>query len=889
MIDHRTSREPRRVSGRVLVHWIRSHETPGALRPTAHIPWTTSVLLVVVVAYLGATNLHAADQTNHAIAPFVADYFSQYCHRCHGKTTQKGDRRLDQFPVDLTADGDAVDLLEEALDAMNLGEMPPNKKGVTQPPVDQTRHVIKWITEYLRETSSASASATTTLRRLNRFEYSNTLRDLLGLHTESFDLTSDFPADAIEHGFDNNGDALTLSDYQLQRYLDVAEAALDDTSFFGVQQPQSQAWRYTGADFNGVTSYERAPVTWRLIVNSETMEIGHGQPSERHANFVKAFVKQGGAPADGWYTIRVRAAAANRLDHGYEHKEFQRYKTFPLKMALWIAPEARLLDKSAADQRRLVKVWDLPDGAPEVFTQRVWLSKGAIPFTSWTNGLSSKGNIRRVAEKYHPEVIRATKTQLDSAQLGNAKNKALVAKLLKNKNNKLLSEVYHGPRVRLWGMDIEGPHFDQWPPESHRLIFGNETNAAKVDIDRIVLRFASRTFRQAVEPDDVKHYADFIRTRIESGDSPATAIKLGFAAILTSPRFLYLDEGNEEAEPRLTQLELTSRLSYFLWSSMPDAELLSAAKSGRLSDPDELRSRVDRMLRDEKADAFVEHFTDSWLRINILGSMPPDLKAFGSYYDDRLETFFKEETRLFFADLVETNGSILNLLDSDYTFINDAIAKHYGIEGVHGEHFRRVALKPEHHRGGLLGQGSVLTLTANGIETSPVVRGVWVLENIFATPTSPPPPDVEPLEPDTRGTTTIREQLSKHRNVAACVDCHRKIDPAGFALEFYDPVGGYRSSYPARGGKGPPVDGSGQLPSGESFKDEQGLKQLLVDRKERFAEALTEKLLTYGTGRSMTFQDHSEIKQIAAACAENGYGLRDLILRVVTSNTFQRR
>ncbi len=847
------------------------------------------VALATIGCFLMPRDAIAEDSGSHQLPAFVTNYFKQYCHRCHGATTQKGERRLDQFPANLSTNDDAVNLLEEALDAINRGDMPPEKKGVTQPPVDKTRRVIKWITDYLHKASSVRTPAATTMRRLNRFEYTNTLRDLLGLHTESLDPTSDFPADATEHGFDNNGAALTLSDYQLQRYLEVAEAALDDTIFFDGQQPRSQVWRYTGGDFNGVTSYERAPVTWRLIVNDEYMEIGHGQPSERAANYVKAFVKAGGVPADGWYTIRIRAAAANRLDHGYEHREFERYKTFPLKMALWIAPEARLLDKNAADQRRLVKVWDLPDGTPDEFTQRIWLGKGAIPFVSWTNGVSSKGNIRRVAEKHHPEVIRATKTQLDSAQLGNATDKALVAKLLKNKDNKLLSEVYHGPRLRLWGMEIEGPHIDQWPPASHRLIFGNETDAAKIDIDRVVLRFASRAFRQPVERDDVQHYADFIRKRIENGDSRAAAIKLGLAAILTSPRFLYLDEGNDESEPRLTPFELASRLSYFLWSSMPDSKLISAAESGRLSSRDELTSQVDRMLRDEKVRAFVEHFTDSWLRINILGSMPPDLKAFGSYYDDRLEAFFKQETRLFFADLVESNGSIVNLLDSDYTFVNDALAKHYGIDDVYGEHFQRVALQPKHHRGGLLGQGSVLTLTANGIETSPVVRGVWVLENIFGTPPSPPPPDVEPLEPDTRGTTTIREQLARHRNVAACADCHRKIDPAGFALEFFDPVGGYRLRYPTRGGRGIAIDGSGQLPSGETFKDEHGLKQLLVDRKDRFAEALTEKLLTYATGRSMTFRDDADIRKIAAACAENGYGLRDLIIDVVTSETFRKR
>jgi hypothetical protein len=823
------------------------------------------------------------------LAPFVADYFKQYCYRCHGETTQKGDRRLDQFLSNLTADDDAALLLEEALDAINRGDMPPKKKGVTQPPTEKTRRVIEWITGYLHEAENASAPASTVMRRLNRFEYLNTMRDLLGLRTDGRDPTGDFPPDAIEDGFDNIGEALTLSDYQLQRYVEVAEYFLDNATFFDVPQPEQRSWHYTGKDFNGIYAYERAPVTWRLIVDDEYVEIGHGQPSERHPNYVTSFVKEGGAPADGWYNISIRAAAANRLDHGYEHGAFERYRKFPLKMALWVAPEARLLEKNAADQRRLVQVWDLPDEKTDVFTRRVWLRKGAVPFVSWANGVSSKGNIRKVAEKHHPEVIRATKTQLDSASLGNAKDVALVARLLKNKDNRILSEAYHGPRMRVWGMDIEGPVYDRWPPASHRMLFGSETDASSIDVDQVVQRFAARAFRRPVRTDDVKHYGEFIRRRIQDGETHADAIKSGLAAILTSPRFLYLDEGDEEAEPRLNGHELASRLSYFLWSTMPDSELTAVASAGNLASGQALESQLDRMLTDDRADAFIEHFTDSWLRINILGSMPPDHKTFESYYDDRLECFFKDETRLFFADLLENNGSILNFLDSDYTFLNDALAAHYGVEGVTGEHFRRVALKLEHHRGGLLGQGSVLTLTANGIETSPVVRGVWVLENIFGTPPSPPPPDVEPLEPDTRGATTIREQLNRHRNVEACAECHRKIDPAGFALEFYDPVGGYRNRYPARRGNGPLVDGSGQLPSGEAFQDERGLKKLLLDRKERFTEALTEKLLTYATGRSMTYRDHVDIRKIAAGCAERGYGLRDLVLLVAASDTIHNR
>ena len=867
----------------------RATQSDSSRLRLACLPWASRVPLTLVVLVMAATQVRADDKYSEQLDRSVANYFKQYCYRCHGQADQKGDRRLDQLPSTISTDSAAATLLEEALDAINRGDMPPAKQGVVQPSASETRRVVTTITESLSRLSSAESPQSTMMRRLNRFEYINTMRDLLGLGRDFFSFTSDFPMDATVHGFDNNGQALTLSDHQLQRYLEVAESALDAATYFGVERPKSQSWVYTGKDFNGVQSYERAPVTWRLIVNDEFIEIGHGQPSERHPNFVKAFVNAGGVPADGWYTVKVRAAAANRLDHGYDHEEFDRFRTQRLKMALWIAPTARLLDKNAADQRHLLNVWDLPDGEPAVFIHRVWLNQGAIPFISWTNGVSSKGNIRKVAEKNHPEVIRATKTQIDAAQLGDPSEIERVARLASNANNKLLSEVYHGPRIRVWGMEIEGPDFEQWPPRSHQLLFGNQTDASKVDISQAVVKFATRAFRRPVSAEQVRHYASFIHNRISQGDSHEEAIKAGLSAILTSPRFLYLDEGNDESDARLASHELAARLSYFLWSSMPDDELRTVAASGKLDSADGLRTEADRLLCDDKASAFVEHFTDTWLRLNTLGQMPPDPKAFEAYYRDRLANLFKTETRMFFSDLVRTNGSIIKFLDSEYAFVNDALANHYGISGVDGEYFRRVQLLPEHRRGGLLGQGSVLTVSANGIETSPVVRGVWVLENVLGTPPPPPPPDVPAIEPDTRGTTTIRELLDQHRSVAACADCHQKIDPAGFALEFYDPIGGFRTTYPARGDQLPPVNGSGRLPTGESFDDERGLKKLLVARKDRFAEVLTEKLLTYATGRSMTFRDVPEIKRIAAACETHGYGLRDLILSVAASDAFRRR
>ena len=855
-------------------------------KKTTHAQSTRFQLIILCTLLLGISNAYG---DYHSVDQSIVRYFESYCYRCHDAKSQKGDRRLDQIPDVIESDNEASLLLEEALDAINRGDMPPTEPGQEKPPANETRDVISALTSILLKMQTSKTSQTTVMRRLNRFEYVNTMRDLLGLREAFFANTSDFPADATQHGFDNNGQALTLSDYQLHRYLEVARSALDAASYFGVDQPEPQMWQYSANDFNGVSSYQRAPVTWRLIVDKTYLEIGHGQPSERHPNYVKEFANKGGVPYDGWYSIDVEAAAANRLDHGYDHEEFERFRKQPLKLALWIAPNANLLGKNAADQRELLKVWDLPDGIPKVFHERVWLESGSIPFLSWTNGISSKGNIRSVAEKHHSEVVRPTDTQLDAASLGDPEAIALVESLAQNANNPLLSDVYHGPRVRVWGMNISGPHFEQWPPKSHQRLFGPVTDASSIDIADTITAFAQRAFRQPVSTQDIEHYLSFIRERIQNGESHADAIKLAMSGILTSPRFLYLDEGDDEKDSHLTEHELASRLSYFLWSSMPDKELIDAAEAGQLSESKGLLEQVDRMLDDPKSLAFVEHFTDTWLRINTLGSMPPDSKMFESYYRDRLESLFKSETRIFFANLLKENGSITDLLDSDYTFLNDALAIHYGIDGVQGEQFRKVSLHPSHRRGGLLGHGSILTLTANGVETSPVTRGVWVLENLLGTIPPPPPPDVPTIEPDTRGTTSIREQLIKHRTVSACADCHQKIDPAGFALEFFDPVGGFRTVYPSQGNKKQPVDGFGVLPSGASFKDERGLKSILIDQKDRFSQALTAKLMVYATGREMTFKDQPHIKQIALDSSKNGDGLRDLIIAIANSSTFRSR
>ncbi|MEM0970337.1 MAG: DUF1592 domain-containing protein, partial [Verrucomicrobiota bacterium] len=412
----------------------------------------------------------------------------------------------------------------------------------------------------------------------------------------------------------------------------------------------------------------------------------------------------------------------------------------------------------------------------------------------------------------------------------------------------------------------------------------------------VLLRFTEAAFRRPTNQSDVAPYLNLMRQSIQEGRTGREALKVAMKAILVSPDFLYLKERVRESG-RIQGHELANRLSYFLWSSLPDEELFSLAKRGELVKPMVRREQARRMLADPKAETFLEGFGESWLRLDKLGSMPPDSTKFGDYYDLGYGELFRQETDEFLRYMMSENRPIEEFLRSDYAFVNETLAGHYGIQGVHGVHFRKVRLEPEHKRGGLLGQASIQTLTANGVDTSPVVRGIWVLESILGTPPAPPPPDVEPLDGDTRGARTIRDRLEKHRKVETCADCHAKIDPYGFPFEFYDAIGGYRDQY-LRGRRwvprnreivrhpGAKVDGRGELGTGEVFHHLSGLQTVLLQRKDQFKYALVEKLMTYATGRKMTFRDHAALEAIAE---KNANGFQSLILEVVGSRTFSER
>ncbi len=464
-------------------------------------------------------------------------------------------------------------------------------------------------------------------------------------------------------------------------------------------------------------------------------------------------------------------------------------------------------------------------------------------------------------------------------------------------------------------VEVEGPLYESWPPASHRRLFGdlkqasapiyNQSKRVEVvseqpldDAQRILSQFVRRAFRRATTDDDVRPFVDVVRERLAAGYSFEQAMRAAFKGVLLSPGFLFFDE----KPGRLDDFALANRLSYFLWSTMPDDELLKLAEQGRLGRADVLREQVERMLNDARANALTENFVGQWLGLRNIDDTEPSHLLYPEY-DHLLKVSMIRETELFFDELLKHDLSITNFVESDFVMLNGRLAKHYGIEGPAGWEFHKTKLPADSHRGGALTMASVLKVTANGTTTSPVMRGAWVLDRILGTPPAPPPPDVPIIEPDIRGAKTIREQLAKHRSSPSCASCHTEIDPPGFALENFDCIGGWRENYRVTGaGKpvyidgrhmpyhiGKPVDATGETADGQPFKNIDELKRLLLRDKDQLARSLAAKLITYATGGPPLEADEPKIDAIVANVRDKNYGLRSVIHAIVQSDLFRNK
>ncbi|HVJ47246.1 MAG TPA: DUF1592 domain-containing protein, partial [Luteolibacter sp.] len=440
-----------------------------------------------------------------------------------------------------------------------------------------------------------------------------------------------------------------------------------------------------------------------------------------------------------------------------------------------------------------------------------------------------------------------------------------------------------------------------WPPETYAKLLGgiDPKKATVADGRAIIEKFLPKAFRRAVDAAEVDRYVAVVAREMEAGRDFISGLRTGLSAVLCSPNFLYLREDLRPAVTRISDAELANRLSYFLWSSMPDDELRSLAAEKRLSDPEVLKSQVERLLNDPRSNQLVKNFTGQWLHLRAINDTTPDAKVYPEF-DELLQVAMVAEGEGFFREILDHNLPISNFLTSDFTMLNERLARHYGVEGVEGIAFRKVKLPPDSVRGGVLTQAGVLKVTANGTNTSPIVRGTWVLENILGKPSPPPPPNINAIEPDIRGAVTIRQQLEKHRADSSCASCHQYIDPPGFALESFDPTGSFREKYmrfevrdEAKGtGElvgGADVDSTGELSDGRKFDGILGFKKLLMTSEDDFARCLTRKLLTYGLGRELGFSDRAAVEAIDRKVSSEGNGLRTLIHVIIQSELFSTR
>jgi mono/diheme cytochrome c family protein len=851
------------------------------------------------VLFLAAALPLAAAASDTGFEKSVRPFLKEYCIECHGPRLAMAERRFDSLGSDLSS-VETQQRWKAIVDRLNLGKMPP--AGAKQPDDARRREVIDWMTSRLAAawTQNRSTGARTVLRRLNRYEYGRTVRELLALDGMLADPTDVFPPDAVDEGFTNIGSALLTSDFLLTGYLSAAEVFIDRAIAEG---PRPEMRKYTfHAPFHPTGNRHDGQDVPGRYQNIRKNTMGGGTP-EGGFLWLDNFLQ--GVPHDGYYRLRFKAQGINR-NYPYDPRIVQVEKSEPLRVAV-VAGSAKYgwLSKPTTSDRQLAE-YELPDDAPKWFETRIWLDRGYQPRLSFPNGPTGVKPLRRaLILRYYdqfPDFVRdyvvegspvTPKTVLEGmnrtvSKEGASKTELTTAGTGRSFNTRqgwsTFFREYMGPRVRVYEIELEGPLFDTWPPPSRAAVFGSY--APTLDhAEPILRRFAWRAFRRPVTDDELKPLLALVRQRAQKGDSPVKALSAGLRGVLCSPSFLYLRE-NDGA---LDDYALASRLSYFLWSSMPDEELMQAAAAGKLRRAGVLRAQALRMLDSPKAEALDSQFTSRWLELYKIGSMPPSPKDHQNYYIDGLDQAMKTEARLYFRHILQNNLPIERFIDSDFTFVNGGLARLYNIPDVHGVEFRNVRL-PDRRRGGLLGMAGVLTASANGIDTSPVVRGVWVLRNILGTPPTPPPPDVKPLDPDIRGASTIRDQLLKHRHVATCNSCHAKIDPPGFALENFDPIGGWRDRYPRMSHDAPKVDASGRLAGGDSFIDVVSFKDVLLHRhRDQFARCLTEKLLAYSMGRRLEPSDAPQVDRLVAALQERGNGMRDLLLLVVESEPFGRK
>ena len=827
---------------------------PGSLRRRDNLAplALAGTLLLAGAAQAAGQSAEPAGAPSRAPAAAAGEFrtvLDRYCTACHSDRLRTAGLTLES--LDLAHVGAGAETWEKVIRKLRAREMPPPRR---PRPDDATyARFVHWIEGELDAAALANPNpGAETIHRLNRTEYTNAIRDLLALEIDGREL---LPADDQSYGFDNIADVLSLSTSLLERYMlaagKIAQLAVGSPSI-----------RKTTA------IYTTSPVLRQHYRMSEMHPFGtRGGFATRHY-----------FPVDGEYEIRVTLERT----HGDAIKGLQRRNRLQVRL----------------DRRRVAEFEIGGDGQREAWSAVFDLT----PYEREADEdlrlrLSVAAGMREIALSF-PRTSAIAEGVLEPISA---------------------AETYHyaGDRdapMAVWVVEIEGPLDagaagaetsvalaasaapDAATPSRRRLFTctpeGASAEAQAACAADILATLARRAFRRPVGIDDVDALMAFYDAGRARGGFEG-GIEFALRAILVDPEFLFRIEvdppGTLPGTPyRISDLELASRLSFFLWSSIPDDELLALAEAGTLRDPGVLEAEVRRMLADPRSAALVDNFAGQWLFLRNMRSVKPDPIAFPEF-DGNLREAFQRETELWFESQVREDRSVLDVLTSDYTFVNERLAEHYGIPGVHGNHFRRIRL-PDDTRRGILGQGSVLTATSYANRTSPVKRGVWVLENLLGAPPPPPPADVpgledsesvaDPSDPDSRPR-SVRERMERHRTDPVCASCHVRMDPLGFALEGFDAVGGLREL--------PVEQTSGTLPSGRELTGPASVREMLLANREDFVGTVTEKLLTYALGRGVEYYDHPSIRRIVDAAEPDDYRWSSLILGIVDSTPFQMR
>ena len=787
--------------------------------------------------------------------PFEA-FLEKHCVRCHGPRKEEGDVRIDRFSRDFKSGADTHHWAE-ALDKVNSGEMPPETE--PQPAQAEIAAFVTSLDARLKEGRAARMAARPAVAhyRLSRKEYQNTVYDLLGVR---YDPTKpgELNEDTLWHGFERIGSELSLSPSHVDRYYGAAGLVLDRA--FPVTSGESRKVQKTAADLRyggGKTQQEaldrfgiKRPLRYLLFpgtVQNALSPNWFGRTGPEHS---------------GLYKVRIQASGIRPPDGQPAHLSIGK--------------------RTGEETVEGLIEFDLtaPEDRPQVYEFEVFLEMPAtLDFcvvatdvvdrragAAFRNALSSRGGYL---------FTHSSETLLLNPN---------APQMFDDQGNGLFSTVL------LDWIEWEGPLETESEKSRRQGLLPPDDATLEVVADHLQ-RFAERAWRRPVKLEELADYLQAYRSEREAGEKTADAYRVALQGVLTSRHFIYLVEGEPAARERLNDWELASRLSYFLWSSMPDDGLFSAAQGGNLHG-EGLKKEVDRLLKDSKANRFVNDFARQWLQLHRVGMFPPDKKLYPTY-DDWLETSLRSEPVEYFREMFSKNLPIDGFIDSDWTMANARLCDFYGLPEPKTDGFQRVSLQPEDHRGGMLTMGAVLGLTSDGTRHRPVHRGVWFSEAIFGKTPPPPPANVSAIEPSPpeSAKATLRQKIEAHRNNANCAACHATIDPLGLAWDNYDAIGQWRTHEKVAQGVGqdPAIDPSGVLPDGRPFKDSVQFKRLLLEDREQIARAFIEHLCTYALRRVLAVDDHDDLQAIEAEAKKNQYRVQEILRAVALSDLLRKR